>query len=270
MKSGIVSPAILKRMHESSAAVAAQKISVVRGQVRALQDVSFAIVPGKITGLIGPSGSGKTTLMRCIVGAQQLTAGSLTVLGAPAGVPGLRSRIGYVTQTPAVYHDLTALQNLQYFARILGAPKTDVERVLRETDMTKQAGQLVGAMSGGQLARVSLAVALLGTPELLVLDEPTVGLDPVLREHLWQLFADIAAQGRTLIISSHVMDEAERCPEILLLRDGRVLSHGPRQELLHRTAARSVQDAFLKLAGGTAKAAGRAAALGTADAGGSR
>ncbi|HSW98474.1 MAG TPA: ABC transporter ATP-binding protein [Candidatus Saccharimonadales bacterium] len=239
-------------MQEPSAAVSAQKVSVVRGQVQALQNVSFAITPGKITGLIGPSGSGKTTLMRCIVGAQRLTSGALTVLGLPAGSKQLRPRIGYVTQTPAVYHDLTALQNLQYFARILGAPKTDPERVLRETDMLKQASQLVGAMSGGQLARVSLAVALLGAPELLILDEPTVGLDPVLREKLWKLFAGVAAEGRTLIISSHVMDEAERCPEILLLRDGKVLSHGTKQELLHKTATHRVEDAFLKLAGGLA------------------
>jgi ABC-2 type transport system ATP-binding protein len=238
-------------MHEdSAAAVTATKVRVVREGVHALSGVSFALSPGKITGLIGPSGSGKTTLMRCIVGAQQLTSGSLEVLGLPAGAKQLRTRIGYVTQSPAVYDDLTAAQNLHYFARILGTPKDDVSRALKEVDMMRQAGQVVGAMSGGQRARVSLAVALLGNPELLVLDEPTVGLDPVLREKLWQLFADIAAEGRTLIISSHVMDEAERCPELLLLRDGKVLSHGAKQELLHATNTKDVQAAFLKLAGG--------------------
>jgi ABC-2 type transport system ATP-binding protein len=244
-------------MHEElAAAVTASKVRVVRGGVRALSGVSFALSPGKITGLIGPSGSGKTTLMRCIVGAQRLTGGSLEVLGQPAGSKQLRSRIGYVTQAPAVYDDLTTTQNLHYFARILGVPKDDVGRVLKEVDMTKQAGQVVGAMSGGQRARVSLAVALLGNPELLVLDEPTVGLDPVLREKLWQLFAAVAAQGRTLIISSHVMDEAERCPELLLLRDGKVLSHGTKQELLRSTGTRDVQAAFLQLAGGERAAAG--------------
>ena len=232
-------------------AIIATKVSVVRpGNVRALRSVSFGLTPGKITGLIGPSGSGKTTLLRAIIGAQLLTSGTLEVLGLPAGSKALRAKIGYVTQLPAVYDDLTARQNLLYFASILGVPKSEAGRVLKEVDLEKQAAQLVGSMSGGQRARVSLAVALLGDPALLVLDEPTVGLDPVLRERLWGLFARIAATGRTLLISSHVMDEAERCPELLLLRDGKVLSHGPKQALLERTGTSSVEAAFLKLAGG--------------------
>jgi len=235
-------------MHQ--AAVTAKNVRVVRQGVKALAGVTFAITPGKITGLIGPSGSGKTTLMRAIVGAQELTGGMLEVLGLSAGSRQLRSKIGYVTQSPAVYDDLTTLQNLQYFAAVLGVPKTDVERVLKQVDLTKQASQLVGSMSGGQRARVSLAVALLGSPELLVLDEPTVGLDPVLREHLWALFDSLAAEGRTLVISSHVMDEAERCPELLLLRDGKVLNHGTHSELLKQTGTPNVQAAFLQLAGG--------------------
>ena len=237
-------------MHnEVSPAVAAHKLGVTRQGIRALHDVSFALTPGKITGLIGPSGSGKTTLMRCIVGAQALTGGSLTVLGLPAGAKELRSRIGYVTQSPAVYDDLTAQQNLRYFARMLGLGNTEAARGLHDVDLSGQAGQLVGSMSGGQRARVSLAVALLGNPELLVLDEPTVGLDPVLRAHLWELFDSLAAAGRTLIVSSHVMDEAERCPEILLLRDGKVLSHSTKHALLDKTGTHSVEQAFLQLAG---------------------
>ncbi|HSX34765.1 MAG TPA: ABC transporter ATP-binding protein [Candidatus Saccharimonadales bacterium] len=235
------------------AAVTAKNVRVVRQGVQALAGVTFTITPGKITGLIGPSGSGKTTLMRAMVGAQELTGGSLEVLGLPAGSRQLRSKIGYVTQSPAVYDDLSARQNLQYFAAVLGVPKTDIDRVLKQVDLTPQASQLTGSMSGGQRARVSLAIALLGSPELLVLDEPTVGLDPVLREHLWALFDALAAEGRTLIVSSHVMDEAERCPELLLLRDGKVLSHGTRGELLRQTSTHHVQDAFLKLAGGVAK-----------------
>jgi ABC-2 type transport system ATP-binding protein len=242
-------------MHEElPVAVTAKNLSVVRvGGVKALTNVSFIITPGKITGLIGPSGSGKTTLMRAIVGAQELTSGSLDVLGMPAGSKALRSKIGYVTQNPAVYDDLTGRQNLAYFASILGVPKSETDRVLKEVDLEKQAKQLVGSMSGGQRARVSLAIALLDDPALLVLDEPTVGLDPVLRERLWLLFDDVAKQGRTLLISSHVMDEAERCPELLLLRDAKVLSHSTRQALLDRTSTKSVQDAFLKLAGGIPK-----------------
>jgi len=237
-------------MHNQDAAIVAKDVSVIRGSTTALNKLTFRIDTGKITGLIGPSGSGKTTLMRAIVGAQQITAGSLDVLGQPAGSRGLRSQIGYVTQLPAVYDDLTARQNLDYFAAILGVGKWSVDRVLQAVDLGRQAAQLVGTMSGGQRARVGLAIALLDDPALLVLDEPTVGLDPVLRKHLWQLFNNLAAEGRTLFISSHVMDEAERCPDLLLLRDGAVLSYSSKQELLETTKQRTVHDAFLALAGG--------------------
>jgi ABC-2 type transport system ATP-binding protein len=229
--------------------IVARDLTVIRGKTRALDGVSFSMEPGNITGLIGPSGSGKTTLMRAIIGVQQLTHGSLKVLGQPAGSAPLRPQLGYVSQTPSVYLDLTTKENLHYFAAMLGVPKQEVGRVLNEVDLIPQANQIVGSLSGGQLARVSLAVALLGQAPLLILDEPTVGLDPVLRERLWQLFRDLAAQGRSLLISSHVMDEAERCERLLLLREGKVLSHGTKAELLQTTATRSVEKAFLKLAG---------------------
>jgi ABC-2 type transport system ATP-binding protein len=233
---------------QHEAVVEATDLTITRGKIRALDGVTFALTPGKITGLIGPSGSGKTTLMRAIVGAQAITSGKLTVLGQTAGSKGLRRHIGYVTQSPAVYDDLSARQNLQYFASILGAPKSSVDHVLKIVDLQLQSGQLVSAMSGGQQARVSLGVALLHDPALLVLDEPTVGLDPVLRKHLWELFNQLAAEGRTLLISSHVMDEAEQCADLLLLRDGKVLNDSSRQELLHRTGTKTVHEAFLKLA----------------------
>ena len=239
--------------------IAARNLSVVREGTAALRDVSFSITPGKITGLIGPSGSGKTTLMRAIVGAQALTKGELTVLGEAAGSKALRSRIGYVTQAPAVYDDLTAAQNLWYFAAILGLDRrAETKRVLEAVDLQKQADQLVGTMSGGERARVSLAVALLGEPQLLVLDEPTVGLDPVLRQSLWKLFKDLATSGRSLLISSHVMEEAEQCPEILLLRGGKVLHHSTKQQLLDDTHTKTVEAAFLKLAGGKSEEEGEA------------
>ena len=228
-------------------AIIAEKASVIRGAVHALDAVTFRIAQGRITGLIGPSGSGKTTLMRAIVGAQCLTKGSLTILGEPAGSAALRHQIGYVTQAPAVYSDLTVQQNLNYFSAIIGCPKDDVRRALEQVDLLPQAGQIAQSLSGGQLARVSLAVALLGNAKLLVLDEPTVGLDPVLRRDLWRLFGQLAAEGRTLLISSHVMDEAEQCPDLLLLRDGRVISHGPKEDLLKQTHTTSVEDAFLCL-----------------------
>lgn len=235
-----------------NAVIVADKLKVNRGGVDALNSVSFSIEPGKITGLIGPSGSGKTTLMRVIVGAQIITSGNVRVLGEPAGSKATRSRIAYMPQIPAVYDDLTVTQNLEYFAVILGVNKQEVDVVLKQVDLTKQADQIVGTLSGGQMARVSLAIALLSKAELLVLDEPTVGLDPVLREHLWGLFHELAIEGRSLLISSHVMDEAEKCADILLLRDGKVLSHGPKQNLLKTTKKSTVEAAFLSLAkGGT-------------------
>lgn len=236
-------------MQNAQPVVVASNLTVVRGKNKALDDVTFRMATGNITGLIGPSGSGKTTLMRAIVGAQLITSGNLDILGLPAGSKQLRSRVGYVTQSPAVYPDLTARQNLHYFAAILGVPKSAVGRALKIVDMEREGNQLVGSMSGGQQARVSLAVALLDDPELLVLDEPTVGLDPVLRKHLWGLFAQLAAEGRSLLISSHVMDEAEQCSDILLLRDGAVLNFSSKQGLLQRTDTKNVHDAFLKLAG---------------------
>jgi len=235
---------------QDTAAIAADKLKIVKGHTDALQSVTFKLAPGTLTGLIGPSGSGKTTLMRAIVGAQRITSGTLQVLGLPAGSKPLRTKLGYVTQSPAVYDDLTTRQNLHYFAAILGLGNAEVERAIAAVDLGPQAGQLVGSMSGGQRARVSLAVALLGEPPLLILDEPTVGLDPVLRQSLWQLFGRLAAEGRTLLISSHVMDEAEQCQQLLLLRGGKVLSHSSKQALLHTTGTKTVEAAFLKLAGG--------------------
>lgn len=237
-------------MQDTDAVISANGLTVVRGAIKALDGATFSVGAGKITGLIGPSGSGKTTLMRAIVGTQMITSGKLEVLKLPAGDKKLRPKIGYVTQSPAVYYDLTARQNLKYFATVLGVSKAEVDRVLKIVDMHKRGDQLVGSMSGGQQARISLAVALLGEPPLLVLDEPTVGLDPVLRRHLWILFSNLAKEGRTLLISSHVMDEAEQCADILLLRDGAVLSHSSKSELLQKTSTKTVHDAFLKLAGG--------------------
>lgn len=231
-------------------AITAKDVIIVRGGNQVLRDISFQIDKGTLTGLIGPSGSGKTTLMRAIIGAQAITKGRLMVAGQLAGSKALRGTIGYVAQSPAIYNDLTVRQNIAYFAAIVGANKQEANRVLRTVDLMPQAGQLAGSLSGGQRARVSLAVALLGEPSLLVLDEPTVGLDPVLRQQLWGLFRRMTDAGHTLLISSHVMDEAEQCSELLLLRDGKILHHGSKQALLAATHMRSVHDAFLHLAGG--------------------
>lgn len=234
-------------MHD---AIKAEKLTIVRNAKTILDDLSFSITPGKLTGLIGPSGSGKTTLIRTIVGAQKITSGTLSVAGLPAGSKGLRKQIGYVTQSPAVYGDLTTRQNLMYFAAILGKGKREVQRVITQVDLQGQTDQVVNSLSGGQHARVSLAVALLGDAQVLVLDEPTVGLDPLLREHLWALFRNLAAEGRTMLISSHVMDEAEKCDDLLLLRDGKILSFSSKAALLQKTSAKTVEAAFLKLVEG--------------------
>ncbi|MGX1476550.1 UNVERIFIED_CONTAM: ABC-2 type transport system ATP-binding protein [Streptomyces canus] len=236
-------------------AVHADGLTVVRGPRTVLRGLAFDVPRGQITGLLGPSGCGKSTLMRSIVGTQAKVTGTLDVLGRPAGHPTLRTRIGYVTQAPSVYDDLTVRQNLDYFAAILAPGRaaadrrhSDVTQAITDVDLTTHADSLAGNLSGGQRSRVSLAVALLGTPELLVLDEPTVGLDPVLRRDLWNLFHDIAARrGATLLISSHVMDEAERCHRLLLMREGEILADDTPEALRTRTHSDTVEEAFLHL-----------------------
>lgn len=220
-------------------------LTVVKEKQTILHGLTVQIAPGRITGLIGPSGSGKTTLMRVLVGVQKITSGTVTLLGLAAGHPKLRQQIGYVTQLPAVYDDLTVRQNLQYFAAIQGVGNDACEQALRRVDLHGHAKQLTGLLSGGERARISLAVALLQDKPILIFDEPTVGLDPLLRHRLWQLFQDLADQGKTMLISSHVMDEAERCQDILLLRNGEVLSHGSKDQLLRSTHTKRVEDAFI-------------------------
>jgi ABC-2 type transport system ATP-binding protein len=239
-------------MNNAPPALHARNLRVVRGGRTVLDDLSFDVPAGTVTGLLGPSGCGKSTLMRAVAGTQAHVTGTLEVLGAPAGSPPLRARVGYVTQAPSVYRDLTARQNLDYYAAVLGIPRRDrgahVGRSLDDVDLTSHADVLAGRLSGGQLSRVSLAVALLGTPDLLVLDEPTVGLDPVLRRDLWDLFHRLTAErGTTLLVSSHVMDEADRCERLLLLRSGRLLADDTPQSLRTRTGTDSVEDAFLRL-----------------------
>ena len=222
-------------------------LDVVRGSTHALRSVSLDVPDGRVTGLLGPSGSGKTTLMRAIVGVQVIRRGTVEVLGKPAGDPELRRRVGYVTQAPSVYRDLTPRENLEYFARIVGAPAERIDEVLELVDLSRLSRRRVGSLSGGEHSRVSLAAALLPRPELLVLDEPTVGLDPLLRRGLWRTFRGLAELGTTLLVSSHVMDEAENCDELILVRDGRIVAQDTPEELLRRTGADDIGDAFLVL-----------------------
>ena len=222
-------------------------LCVIRSHQTVLDDVSFDVAPGSLVGLLGPSGSGKTTLMRSLLGLQIIESGEVQLLGVDAGTSPLRHRVGYVSQAPAVYTDLTVTENLRYFARILDVAASDVERVISDVDLTRRSRSLVRSLSGGERVRVSLATALLGSPEVLILDEPTVGLDPVLRRDLWATFAALAARGVTLLVSSHVMDEAARCERLLLMREGHLLADLTPDDLLVRTASATYDEAFVRL-----------------------
>ena len=228
-------------------AIDVEQLRVVRGGTLALDGISLQVSAGRVTGLLGPSGSGKSTLIRAVVGVQRIMSGGVTVFGEAAGLASLRARIGYVTQAPSVYGDLSVRENLRYFGRIVGATRQRIDEVIGIVDLTPFAERVVDRLSGGQRARVSLATALLKDPELLVLDEPTVGLDPVLRRDLWHMFHELAGRGRTLLVSSHVMDEAGRCHDLLLLRDGQLLAAGTPQELRERTRTDDLESVFLRL-----------------------
>ena len=222
-------------------------LHVVRGGVKAVDGVTFTVPPGQVTGLLGPSGCGKTSLMRAVVGVQIVRSGTVVVDGQPAGDASLRDRIGYVTQSPSVYDDLTVEENLRFFARVLGLDGAEVDRCITAVELDDHRTRMASRLSGGQRSRVSLAVALLGSPDFLVLDEPTVGLDPVLRRDLWRLFHELADAGAAVLVSSHVMDEAERCDRLLLMRRGRFLADDTPAGLLERTGEATVEHAFLAL-----------------------
>jgi ABC-2 type transport system ATP-binding protein len=226
-------------------AIRIEDLRVVRGGTEVLHGVSLTVSTGSVTGLLGPSGCGKSTLMRSIVGVQIVSGGTLTVLGVPAGSGVLRRQIGYVTQAPSVYGDLTVLENLRYFARVVDVGGNRVSEVLDAVGLSRFTSRMTASLSGGERARVSLASALLGRPQLLVLDEPTVGLDPVLRAELWRMFHDLADDGATLLVSSHVMDEAGECDELLLMRDGSLLEQATPEELRSSTGQADLSKAFL-------------------------
>ncbi len=217
---------------------------VVRGDRTVIPGLTLGVAAG-VTGLLGPSGCGKSTLLRAVVGVQRVRSGDVEVLGLPAGARGLRDRVGYVTQAASVYDDLTVAENLRFFARVLGVARDEVDAAVAAVDLGGQRDQVVGNLSGGQRSRASLAVALLGDPDVLVLDEPTVGLDPVLRRDLWRLFHRLADRGKAVLVSSHVMDEADRCDRLLLMREGRIIADGTPDEI--RGGAPDIEAAFLQI-----------------------
>jgi len=231
--------------HVDGAAVEIEDLHVVRGRRPVLDGISLQVAGESVTGLLGPSGCGKSTLMRAIVGVQVVSGGQVTVLGDDAGSPALRRRVGYVTQAPSVYGDLSVEENLRYFAAVVGVGRERISQVIKTVRLGGHEHQVVGSLSGGECSRVSLATALLGDPELLVLDEPTVGLDPVLRAELWGTFHELAAAGSTLLISSHVMDEASECDELLLMREGEMLEQTTPERLRAQTGEHDLGRAFL-------------------------
>jgi len=220
---------------------------VVRRGGRAVLDGLDLDVGSGVTGLLGPSGCGKSTLLRAIVGVQRTHGGTVTVLGEPAGSAALRRRIGYVTQAASVYDDLTLAENVAFFARVLGVAAAETDRVVEAVDLGAQRQHVVGRMSGGQRSRASLAVALLGRPDVLVLDEPTVGLDPVLRRDLWALFHQLADDGAIVLVSSHVMDEADRCDRLLLMREGAIIAADTPEAIKQHAGTPDIESAFLRL-----------------------
>lgn len=230
-------------------AIKATDVVVEKEGKRILHRVSVSLPENKIIGLLGPSGAGKTTLIRALIGRQRLHGGRIRVAGLDPVSAELRELIGYMPQTPSIYHDLTVAQNVKYFATMHGAINTNVESLVGAVDLMPQLNQMVGTLSEGQKARVSLAIALIGEPKILFLDEPTVGIDPVLRSQLWEIFRQLARKGTTIVVTSHVMDEAEKCDHLLLIRDGKILSYGTPRQLKTRTGSRTVEDSFLKLVG---------------------
>lgn len=232
---------------QTEPAIVVDDLVVERGGRVVLDGLSCTVPRGTVTGLLGPSGSGKTTLMRSIVGVQKTRSGAVTVLGQPAGSLGLRHRVGYMTQAPSVYGDLTVIENARYFASIYGVSRRRAEETVAAVGLAEAAGQIVNNLSGGQRARASLTCALLSSPEVLVLDEPTVGQDPVLRRDLWERFRAMAAAGTSLLVSSHVMDEARRCDSLIVIRDGRIIAEGTPDSILARTGADNLDDALLDL-----------------------
>jgi ABC-2 type transport system ATP-binding protein len=232
---------------QSAPALEIDKLVVDRGRRRVLRGLSFTAPRGAVTGLLGPNGCGKTTLMRSVVGVQKIRSGTVTVLGKPAGSAPLRRRVGYVTQTPSVYADLTVRDNVRYFAAVYGVGKAAADRALADVNLADRGDQLVGSLSGGERARISLSCALLAAPELLVLDEPTVGLDPVLRYDLWRQFHELARNGTTLFVSSHVMDEAGRCDRLMLMREGELVADDTPAALREQTGTDDLEEAFLRL-----------------------
>ncbi len=231
-------------------AIRAEGLVKVFGSIRAVDDVSFDLAPGRIFGLLGPNGSGKTTLIRLLTGMARPTAGRAVVLGTPMPAREILARVGYMTQADGIYPTLTVGENARFFAAAYGVRDREaVLEALRLVNLDDRLDAVASTLSGGQRRRLSLACALVHRPPVIFLDEPTVGIDPLLRAEFWAHFRSLAAGGATIVVSSHVMDEADRCDELLFIRSGRVTARGSGAEVRARAGSDSLEEAFLRLGG---------------------
>ena len=221
------------------------------GDTRAVDGIDLQVQRGEIYGLLGPNGSGKTTLMRLLAGLLRASAGNVRILGQEMPNKAVLSQVGYMTQATALYEDLTVRENVAFFAEMYGSASGPeaVDAAVELVGLQERANSLVRTLSGGMKQRSSLACALVHRPRLLLLDEPTVGVDPQLRAVFWSYFRRLASEGVALIVSSHVMDEAERCDKLGFVRNGKLLAEGSAEVLRAKAGASTLDDAFLRFAG---------------------
>jgi ABC-2 type transport system ATP-binding protein len=228
------------------------------GPIHAVDGIDLTVRAGEIYGLLGPNGSGKTTLIRLLIGLLKPTSGSVTVLGQTMPSKAILSQVGYMTQASALYEDLTLRENVAFFAEMCGGvSRARIDEVIALVGLQDRADSLVHTLSGGMKQRTSLACALVHYPQLLLLDEPTVGIDPQLRVTFWTYFRQLADEGTTLVVSSHVMDEAERCDRLGFMRQGKLLAEGSAAELRAQTGTATLEEAFLRFAAGEARGGDR-------------
>ena len=240
-------------MDKSTVCVSIQHVSKSFKQHQVLEDVNLDIYEGEIFGLLGPSGAGKTTLVKQLTGLETPTSGESYLFGKKMPTLKLINRIGYMAQSDALYEDLTAKENLQFFSELYGLTgkkKTNrIVEVMELVQLSSDLNKLVSNYSGGMKRRLSLAIALLHEPDILILDEPTVGIDPVLRQSIWEAFGELKRNGITIIVTTHVMDEAEKCDRLGMIRDGRLIAVGTPEELKEQTNSLTIEDAFLVYGG---------------------
>jgi len=238
---------------DTGACIVLRKVNKFFGKKHVLKDIDLEVPYGQIFGMLGPSGCGKTTLVKIAAGILTATSGEAFVLGRAMPNLGLMSKIGYMAQSDALYSSLTAVENLRFFGAMYGMKKAElaqrVEEVLALVGLSADLHKPVEAFSGGMKRRLSLAIAILHRPPVLVLDEPTVGIDPLLRRQIWEELNKLAAGGVTILVTTHVMDEAEKCHRLAMMREGRLIARGTARELKEQVGVSSLEEAFIHYGG---------------------